>query len=96
MLSEQDLKDQRELIQDDLQCLLDDQAPEMINAACQIIVDRFASLLEKAQDASDAAIKLLDERLARELQRNKELEQNIAEYEARNYDSQQNLDDMRF
>jgi hypothetical protein len=46
-MTENDLINQRELIQDDLTCLLDGLDEEMIDNVCQVIVDRFQILLDK-------------------------------------------------
>ena len=47
MITQQDLENQRELMQDDLICFLDGIDEEIIDQVCQIIVDRFDILLSK-------------------------------------------------
>lgn len=47
MITQKDLLDQRELIQNDLQCLLDGLDEALIDNACQIVVDRIQILLDK-------------------------------------------------
>lgn len=41
-----------ELIQDDLTCLLDGYSQQLINKACQIVVDRMRDLKDVLSDAS--------------------------------------------
>jgi hypothetical protein len=47
MITEKDIADQCELIQDDLACILDGVDNETLNAVCQVIVDRLAILKGK-------------------------------------------------
>jgi hypothetical protein len=47
MLTRQDLLDQRELIQNDLDCVLDGLDEEFVTRAMQVVVDRFQILLTK-------------------------------------------------
>ena len=51
MITLKDLEDQRELIQDDLITVLhggwDGMGNEFIDKVCQLVVDRFAILIEK-------------------------------------------------
>ena len=49
MITKQDLLDQRELIQNDLQCVLDGLDEDIIDNACQVIVDRVQILLDKLE-----------------------------------------------
>jgi len=44
MITEQDLNDQMELIQNDLDCILDGVDDEIMGNVCQVIVDRFTLL----------------------------------------------------
>lgn len=41
------VKDQMELVQNDLQCILDGVDDEIIDQCCQVIVDRFNIVLER-------------------------------------------------
>ena len=50
MLARQDLVDHMELMQNDLQCLLDEYDDFVITAACQIIVDHMHVLLDKLNE----------------------------------------------
>jgi hypothetical protein len=45
------MNDLSELIQDDIRCLLDGLPDELITAACQIVVDRFAAHEQREQTA---------------------------------------------
>lgn len=47
MITRQDLLDLRELIQDDLMCVLDGLDDEVVTQACQVVVDRVEPLIEK-------------------------------------------------
>lgn len=47
MLTDNDLLEQREQIQQDLICILDGLDQSMLDNVCQVVVDRFAILLEK-------------------------------------------------
>lgn len=47
MLTSQDLRDQRELIQDDITCVLDGVEQAAIDAVCDVVVERFNILLDK-------------------------------------------------
>lgn len=51
MLTKQDLENQREQIQNDLQCVLDgiDDEDRIVTNACQVIVDRFAILIAQLE-----------------------------------------------
>jgi len=46
-LTEQDLLDQRESIQNDLDCILDGIDQKILDNVCQVIVDRFKILIDK-------------------------------------------------
>ncbi len=46
-MNRQDLLNQRELMQDDLLCLLDGLDDSILTHVCNIVVDRFAILLNK-------------------------------------------------
>lgn len=46
-MNKQDLLDQRELIQNDLSCVLDGIDDEIMNRVCDVIVQRFAILLDR-------------------------------------------------
>lgn len=48
MITEQDLLNTREQIQEDIDCVLDGENVDMVNACCQVIIDRFADLILKA------------------------------------------------
>jgi len=50
MLTEQDLKDQCELTQNDLDCILDGIDNTMMTNVCQVIVDRFKILQDKLKE----------------------------------------------
>ena len=49
-ITKQDLEEQREQIQNDLQCVLDGLDEELIDAVCQVIVDRMNVLLTKLEN----------------------------------------------
>ena len=46
-LSKRDLENQREQMQCDLQCVLDGIDDDVITNACQVVVDRINSLIDK-------------------------------------------------
>jgi hypothetical protein len=52
MLTTQDLIDQREQIQEDLSCVLDDVDEEYLNKCCDVIVNRFKVLIVLLQEKS--------------------------------------------
>lgn len=52
-LTEQDLIDQCELIQDDLMCVLNGVASEILDRVCSVIVDRIAILKNKFNEPTD-------------------------------------------
>jgi hypothetical protein len=47
MLTKKDIEDQRELIQNDLACILDGLDLDVLNRVCQVVVDRMEILIEK-------------------------------------------------
>lgn len=47
MITNHDIREVSEQIQNDLLCLLDGQADKLLTDACQIIVDRFKSIKDK-------------------------------------------------
>jgi hypothetical protein len=49
-ITKQDLADQRELIQDDLMCILDGLDEEMLDRVCQVIFDRIGILENKLDE----------------------------------------------
>jgi hypothetical protein len=49
MITEKDLKQLSEQIQNDLLCLLDDQSQETQTNACQIVVDNINGLIGSAE-----------------------------------------------
>ena len=49
MLTERELDEQREAIQDDLLCVLDGLDDNVLDNVCQIVVNRFQILKEKAE-----------------------------------------------
>lgn len=49
MITQQDLLDLRELIQDDLRCVLDGLDDTLVGMACQVVVDRVEPLLEDTE-----------------------------------------------
>lgn len=51
-MDKQDLIDQRELIQNDLQCVLDGVDDEIVTNVCQVVVDRFKILISKLEEKS--------------------------------------------
>lgn len=51
IITEKDLLDQRELIQNDLECVLDGFDDDIAARVCQVIVDRFDILLDKLPDS---------------------------------------------
>jgi hypothetical protein len=59
MLTKQDLMDQREQIQNDLQCVLDGLDESTVDAACQVVVDRFI-VLETKQGGNSALAEQLN------------------------------------
>jgi len=48
-LTEQDLLDQRELIQNDLDCVLDGIDQQILDNVCQVVVDRFKILIGQCE-----------------------------------------------
>jgi hypothetical protein len=52
-LTELDLLNQREQIQEDIRCLLDGIDEEILDNACQIIVDQFEILIQKLKLSVD-------------------------------------------
>ena len=50
MITKKDLEDQRELMQDDLCCILDGLEDEVLDDVCQVIIDRMAMLIPKVDD----------------------------------------------
>ena len=61
-ITKQDLEEQREQIQNDLQCVLDGLDEELIDAVCQVIVDRGPNELALMSECTrlDNAIKRLE------------------------------------
>lgn len=55
MITKQDLLDLRELIQDDLICVLDGQEDRLVDNACQVVVDRMKPLWDKLKDGGSTA-----------------------------------------
>ncbi len=53
-ITKQDLADQRELIQDDLMCVLDGLDQEILDRVCQVIVDRIRILENKLDKFTSA------------------------------------------
>lgn len=53
MITRQDLENQRELLQDDLCCIVDGIDDEITDSICQTVVDRFDILLEKLDASSN-------------------------------------------
>ena len=51
MINKQDLLSQRELIQDDIICILDGSEQKTIDKVCQVVVDRFEILLNQTEDS---------------------------------------------
>lgn len=47
MITEKDIRDQMELTQDDLMCILDGIEDEIVSHACQVVVERMNILLDK-------------------------------------------------
>lgn len=45
-ITKQDLENQRELIQDDLTCILDGLDEQVVMNACQVVVDRIRILID--------------------------------------------------
>ena len=49
-ITKQDLADQRELIQDDLMCILDGLDQQVLDRVCQVIIDRIKILEDKLEE----------------------------------------------
>ena len=50
MITKQDLLNQREQIQEDLRCIFDGADEEMLDNACQVVVDRFQILIDATEE----------------------------------------------
>lgn len=50
MLTQNDLDNQREIMQDDLMCMLDGLDDEFLTRVCQLVVDRFEILKNKLRE----------------------------------------------
>ena len=50
MVTEKDIKDQMELMQDDLTCILDGIEDETVDYVCQVVVERMNILISKLCD----------------------------------------------
>ena len=50
MLTRKDIEEQRELMQDDIRCILDGIDDQFLDNVCQVIVDRCRILISKLED----------------------------------------------